>query len=147
MPTGSLCAERNAIGTALAADLSLRRRDLCIVAVYSFPTIGKSGALTEREYSMDVSLSSPRSNAVTSASKVIPANYVQVGDSLIDPSSPTSASGTVVSPGNKRKILSLCTPDELDNDRDPNFMKISRQSGLHMSPFLEQRSFNSLNSY
>lgn len=35
MPTGSLCAERNAIGTALAADFSLTRRDLKMVAVLS----------------------------------------------------------------------------------------------------------------
>src|SRR6056297_1198468 len=33
MPTGSLCAERNAIGSALAADLTLKRRDLKVVAV------------------------------------------------------------------------------------------------------------------
>jgi len=35
MPTGSLCAERNVIGSALAADLTLRRQDLKYVAVYS----------------------------------------------------------------------------------------------------------------
>ncbi|KAM3574424.1 hypothetical protein VYU27_003623 [Nannochloropsis oceanica] len=35
MPTGSLCAERNAIGSALAADLTLKRRELKIVAVLS----------------------------------------------------------------------------------------------------------------
>lgn len=35
MPTGSLCAERNAIGTALAADPSLKREDLLMVAVLS----------------------------------------------------------------------------------------------------------------
>ncbi len=35
MPTGSLCAERNAIGTALAADLTLKRRELKLVAVLS----------------------------------------------------------------------------------------------------------------
>ena len=35
MPTGSLCAERNAIGTALATDPSLRREDLLMVAVLS----------------------------------------------------------------------------------------------------------------
>jgi A distinct subfamily of CDD/CDA-like deaminases len=33
MPTGSLCAERNVIGTALADDLTLRRMDLRMVAV------------------------------------------------------------------------------------------------------------------
>lgn len=35
MPTGSLCAERNVIGSALADDLSLRRQDLKYIAVYS----------------------------------------------------------------------------------------------------------------
>lgn len=35
MPTGSLCAERNVIGSALAADLALRREDIRYVAVLS----------------------------------------------------------------------------------------------------------------
>jgi hypothetical protein len=35
MPTGSLCAERNVIGSALAADLTLRREDIRYVAVLS----------------------------------------------------------------------------------------------------------------
>ena len=35
MPTGSLCAERNVIGSALADDLTLRRQDLKVIAVYS----------------------------------------------------------------------------------------------------------------
>lgn len=35
MPTGSLCAERNVIGTALADNLSLRRHDLKHIAVLS----------------------------------------------------------------------------------------------------------------
>ena len=35
MPTGSLCAERNAIGSALSDDLSLCRKDLKMIAVYS----------------------------------------------------------------------------------------------------------------
>jgi len=33
MPTGSLCAERNVIGTALASDSSIRRQDFVMVAV------------------------------------------------------------------------------------------------------------------
>jgi cytidine deaminase len=33
MPTGSLCAERNAVGTALSQDLELQRRDILGVAV------------------------------------------------------------------------------------------------------------------
>lgn len=35
MPTGSLCAERNVIGSALADDLSLKREDILVVAVLS----------------------------------------------------------------------------------------------------------------
>ena len=35
MPTGSLCAERNVIGSALADDLTLKRQDLKVVCVYS----------------------------------------------------------------------------------------------------------------
>jgi cytidine deaminase len=48
MPTGSLCAERNAIGSALAADLTLRRRDLKIVAVLSlsFKAAGATASST-----------------------------------------------------------------------------------------------------
>lgn len=35
LPTGSLCAERNAIGSAFSADLTLKREDIKLVAVYS----------------------------------------------------------------------------------------------------------------
>jgi len=35
MPTGSLCAERNVIGSALADDITLKRQDLKMIAVYS----------------------------------------------------------------------------------------------------------------
>ncbi len=37
MPTGSLCAERNVIGTALAMNPGLRREDLMMVAVLALP--------------------------------------------------------------------------------------------------------------
>jgi len=37
MPTGSLCAERNVIGTALATNPGLRREDLMMVAVLAVP--------------------------------------------------------------------------------------------------------------
>jgi A distinct subfamily of CDD/CDA-like deaminases len=47
MPTGSLCAERNVIGSALADDLTLRRQDLKVIAVYSV------GSLEETKQSRD----------------------------------------------------------------------------------------------
>lgn len=39
MPTGSLCAERNVIGTALAANPELKREDLKLIAVLAIPTL------------------------------------------------------------------------------------------------------------
>jgi cytidine deaminase len=42
MPTGSLCAERNVIGTALANDPGLKREDLRMVAVLSLQLPGNS---------------------------------------------------------------------------------------------------------
>ena len=45
MPTGSLCAERNVIGSALAADITLSRKDIKVVAVYSVPSIEKDALL------------------------------------------------------------------------------------------------------
>lgn len=47
MPTGSLCAERNVIGTALASDPSITRQHLTMVAVYAanLPTPAEGRAL------------------------------------------------------------------------------------------------------
>eukprot|EP00931_Biecheleriopsis_adriatica_P007942 TRINITY_DN109181_c0_g1_i1.p1 TRINITY_DN109181_c0_g1~~TRINITY_DN109181_c0_g1_i1.p1 ORF type:complete len:548 (-),score=107.61 TRINITY_DN109181_c0_g1_i1:43-1485(-) len=44
MPTGSLCAERNVIGTAFAADPSLRREDLRAIAVLAVDGLRSRGA-------------------------------------------------------------------------------------------------------
>ncbi|CAN0427409.1 unnamed protein product, partial [Ectocarpus sp. 12 AP-2014] len=46
MPTGSLCAERNVIGSALTSDLSLLRRDIKAVAVLSVAHLGGAPAST-----------------------------------------------------------------------------------------------------
>jgi len=37
--SGSLCAERNVIGSALSQDITLKRRDLKMIAVYSVNTV------------------------------------------------------------------------------------------------------------
>ena len=42
MPTGSLCAERNAIGSALSQDLTIRREEFKMVAVYGMKDLNKS---------------------------------------------------------------------------------------------------------
>jgi len=44
MPTGSLCAERNCIGSAVASDPSLKREHMKMLAVLSLPTIGSADA-------------------------------------------------------------------------------------------------------
>ena len=43
MPTGSLCAERNVIGTALASNPKLKRQDLKCIAVLAVPQPPKAG--------------------------------------------------------------------------------------------------------
>lgn len=52
MPTGSLCAERNVIGSALADNIALKREDLKYIAVYSAKTIlenkSRAGSLEDR---------------------------------------------------------------------------------------------------
>ena len=50
MPTGSLCAERNVIGAALARDPTLRREDLRMLAVLSLPlhTTGQTPAVASQ---------------------------------------------------------------------------------------------------
>ena len=49
MPTGSLCAERNVIGSALADDLSLRRQDLKVIVVYSVGTLDASRGIPVKD--------------------------------------------------------------------------------------------------
>lgn len=51
MPTGSLCAERNVIGSALADNLGLRRKDLRAIAVYSAGMLG-SGKISRKSSSL-----------------------------------------------------------------------------------------------
>jgi len=55
MPTGTLCAERNAIGNALAADQSVHRRDMLAVAVLSV-SLAPDGALIRDAGSDDIAL-------------------------------------------------------------------------------------------
>lgn len=51
MPTGSLCAERNVIGSALADNLGLRRKDLRAIAVYSAGMLG-NGKISRKSSSL-----------------------------------------------------------------------------------------------
>lgn len=116
MPTGSLCAERNVIGSALAADLSLRRQDLKFVAVFSAPTLelGK-----KPEYK---------------------------NDTYKDNSNNTDTSDTVLvsSPGlsQKRKILSMNHKEEFSNSTSSLF----GDPKLRLSISPRNSSRNNLNS-
>jgi len=61
MPTGSLCAERNCIGTALAYDPHLARCDIKLIAVLSLPPV-PSIASPELDLSTSLTMRSYRSN-------------------------------------------------------------------------------------
>eukprot|EP01084_Bolivina_argentea_P101320 181677_1 len=60
MPTGSLCAERNAIGTALASDPSLRREHFKMVAVLFMPELLPSETRKEASRKLQTAKSQPR---------------------------------------------------------------------------------------
>eukprot|EP01084_Bolivina_argentea_P258187 435175_1 len=49
MPTGSLCAERSAIGSALSSDFLLRRHDIKMIAVLGMPTLDRLWDTTVRQ--------------------------------------------------------------------------------------------------
>ena len=70
MPTGTLCAERNAIGNALAADQSVHRKDMLAVAVLS------------------VSLAPPDGSKVEQGGR---ASTLEVGDIALNPLDPCGA--------------------------------------------------------
>lgn len=58
MPTGSLCAERNVIGSALAADLTLKRQDLKMIAVYSATSLQQRDGILSRNASLETTCTS-----------------------------------------------------------------------------------------
>ena len=80
MPTGSLCAERNAIGSALTADLGLLRRDIKAVAVLSVAHLDRSSS------------SSSSSSAAAAAAAAVTATGVD-GNSEMGPSSSSGCGG------------------------------------------------------
>jgi A distinct subfamily of CDD/CDA-like deaminases len=60
MPTGSLCAERNVIGSALADDLTLRRQDLKVIVVYSVGSLDASRSNSNKDETPGLSTGSRR---------------------------------------------------------------------------------------
>ena len=60
MPTGSLCAERNVIGSALADDLTLRRQDLKVIVVYSVGSLDASRSNSNKDETPGLSMGSRR---------------------------------------------------------------------------------------
>ena len=88
MPTGSLCAERNVIGSALADDLTLRRQDLKVIAVYSVGSLDKSERKDSEGYERDAG-SGPGTRRGSEGSM----SDALIGDSLLSTdSTPRSSS-------------------------------------------------------
>ena len=78
MPTGSLCAERNAIGTCLATDPSIRRGDMVAMAVLSMSLPSTSRA----ETTFGDSLIIP-SSGLSAQSKVFDTPPSSPGESIV----------------------------------------------------------------
>lgn len=91
MPTGSLCAERNVIGSALAADITLKRQDLRCVAVLSAtldPPAPPSSPQVSSKFSSPQE-ESPRSPRQKPPPLMLPPNEsaVDSGNYILSPSS------------------------------------------------------------
>lgn len=71
MPTGSLCAERNAIGSALAQDPTLKRRALKMIAVLGLDTPSTNSTGPAPNVSQITSSASPQSSAPSKAASSI----------------------------------------------------------------------------
>lgn len=121
MPTGSLCAERNAIGSALAEDLSLCRQDLRMIAVYS-PTSLSSTAPTSTSISATEGV--PRSMSAEEDVKSV-ASISHNGTSSQAQESYKPASS--LHPTNNLATTSLLCHDSIDQPTTP------RDSEYHLS--------------
>ncbi len=73
MPTGSLCAERNVIGSALASDQTLRREDLKMIAVLSM-SIEPSQPHNIAHIASDSAASTPRAGSPADLSLNLPSS-------------------------------------------------------------------------
>ena len=113
MPTGSLCAERNVIGTALARNPALRRQDLKMIAVLAVPnpdvdSKGKVSRTISRPIST-VSLTSQQqqytpsnsNNNIASDSIVNPPSFLVPTDMKEHPRPPLIPSSRKSSVGNE----------------------------------------------
>jgi len=72
MPTGSLCAERNAIGSALGQDPSLRREHIRAVAVLALPELGLSASHPATPASLQRMVRYPRLNNAIGPTHLLP---------------------------------------------------------------------------
>lgn len=139
MPTGSLCAERNVIGTALADDLTLLRKDIKLIAVYSV----NLNSIQSCE-----SLSKPRSDTIDSHEMILAESSMSpeiIGDKFFNdptcfpctenPESPPKIRTSSITDGNtasakspaagvKRKIFSM-TKQSSTKDAEPDDINTS----------------------
>lgn len=95
MPTGSLCAERNVIGTALADDMTLKRQDLKLIAVYS------ANEVLDKEKMVN----DKTPNLCRFITPTIDDDTLDIRQAMVPPPSPVV--------GHKRKIFNIPTQSEL----------------------------------
>jgi len=113
MPTGSLCSERNAIGTALATNTHIRRDQFKAVAILSTSkvcAVGKHKPRSPRKTPKSLSSSSSLSKSLSSSSSLLTQRYEQSPKILENslqfkpsPSSSTSSTSNLTSSSSSRK--------------------------------------------
>ena len=102
LPTGSLCSERNAIGSALSEDPSLRRGDIKAVAVLTLSL--KRPTTSSTNNNPPISPMSVISNARTTKS-----NHRRPGFDIVSPETPLSVDRKNSPPISLARTLSIPT--------------------------------------
>ena len=124
MPTGSLCAERNVIGSALADDLTLRRQDLKVIVVYSVGSLDASISISNKDETPGHSVGSRRGSYESDDTLPHPTSAENVSvcriDSTTGPRShPTTYSHPSTSssslPSSSQTVQGRCRADSVDS--------------------------------
>lgn len=124
MPTGSLCAERNVIGSALADDLTLRRQDLKVIVVYSVGSLDASRSISNKDETPGHSVGSRRGPHESDDTLPHPTSVENVSVCGIDSSTgprshSTSSSSSSTSssrlPSSSQTVKGRCRADSVDS--------------------------------
>jgi hypothetical protein len=147
MPTGSLCAERNVIGSALADDVTLMRENIKMIAVYSVNLpINKVERVVFDDSALNPSTATSLSLTCDQELPLMTKSPPSCNKRKIihmPSSSQIQVESETTIPQNVKKTLSVAHPDDVVTDSTPATKKM-RHSKLRSIAFASPNSHNDL---